>query len=122
MECFKCSGIGILQGFAHVAGGKCFECGGTGTVILKTSSMTYAKTVCYSYQQSGFFYPTEETKKIQCIAFEGSDTGEKWVMSDSECYYIGQPVCHASGWYKVPASEWDGFKKLYNKAFKTNIN
>jgi len=30
MECFKCLGSGHFRTFSHIAGGKCFQCNGTG--------------------------------------------------------------------------------------------
>lgn len=34
-ECFKCLGRGRFETFSHVAGGVCFQCGGTGKLTLR---------------------------------------------------------------------------------------
>lgn len=120
MQCYKCHGTGIIQGFMHVRGGICFECNGTGVLPdIKRKAVGYSKEFIKSFAGSSFF-PEDQTgmNKLVCLSFEGHPTAEQWLMCDGNFFYIGQPVCRSSTWWKVPVELFGEFRNHYNKVYK----
>lgn len=121
MKCYKCDGTGNIEGFVHVCGGKCFLCNGTGKLPeLKKKNIGYSQNFIREFMQPGFFPESLQAERVIRIG-EEHPTAEKWVMHDADFYYIGKPVCRASGWYKIPTAEWPEFVNHYSKAFKIAI-
>jgi hypothetical protein len=121
--CYKCNGTGYIDGFAHVANGRCFQCMGSGRLPeAKKKNIGYSRAFVKQFMQPGFF-PEDQSglKKVKCIGFEGHETAEKWLMINCGDYYLGQPVCRASGWYKIPVADFSEFAKHYKKAFKDDL-
>lgn len=40
VKCLKCSGTGIIPHYAHIFNGECFDCNGTGTIVVRETLMT----------------------------------------------------------------------------------
>lgn len=124
IKCTKCNGTGYIDGFMHVANGECFDCHGSGFLPEpKKTTLKFSIAFINQYQQKGFF-PEDTTQMIKDVAISsiGHATAEQWLLHDSEYYYIGKPVCRASGWYKIPKSDIVDFLKNYNHAYKHNIS
>lgn len=121
MKCYKCEGKGHIEGFSHVANGRCFLCGGSGELSeAKKQNVGFARSFVLNFRQSGFFPESLSAAKVHRIGGE-HETAEEWVMEDSGFYYLGKPVCRASGWYKIPKADWSEFTKYYLKAFKVQL-
>lgn len=139
MICYKCNGTGYLQGFAHVAQGVCFDCKGTGKRPDRAkNNIGYSKAFIKGFQgqpnpdiiltdhmgckyADPFFPRTVQPKEWEVIKFPGHTSAEYRAMFWDGFYYVGQPVCRSSEWYKVPPDQWEEFKKHYLKATKTPI-
>lgn len=133
MKCSKCEGTGFISGLAHVDKGKCWMCAGTGSLPeSKSKTVTYARSFIDQFKQSGFFPYTRfacrkqdglaeaAMEKVQRIGAE-HPTAERWIMTDGGAYYIGQPVCRSSDWYKLPIDALEDFSRYYSKVYKHNI-
>src|SRR5689334_10671717 len=124
MECYKCKGTGFISSFSHVSEGRCFCCNGSGSIPdAKKKNLGYSKAFIGEYLQRGFF-PEDQSgmEKIKCIGMEGHLTAEIWILKDADFFYIGQPVCRASLWYKIPLASFPEFLIHYIKAFKLTIS
>ena len=123
VKCGKCRGTGVIPGFYHVSEGVCFDCRGAGVLVeKKQGTVKYSRAFINEYRQRGYCSSVDaDTKKLICIESEGHVTAEKWVMKKGDSYIIGQPVCHASGWYIIPAAHMPEFMKHYNKVHGTSI-
>lgn len=120
MKCSKCNGTGFISGFLHVCDGECFDCNGSGVIPdAKKSTLKYSKSFIDQFLMKGFFPESLNADKICAFAFIGHPTAEFQVLKDADNYYVGQPICRASGWYKVPLAHFEDFKKYHNKFFKT---
>ena len=120
VKCNKCNGTGNIQGFSHISGGLCFDCNGAGILAApKKSTVKYSVSYCLPFAGPGFF-PAEyqHMEKILCIGFNGHPTAEQWILKDEEFYYIGQPVCRSSTWWKVPKDTFIEFLENYDKAWR----
>jgi hypothetical protein len=139
MICYKCNGTGYLQGFEHVANGVCFDCKGSGIrPEFAKKNIGYSRALVQSFQGEGdnnnmidngygklvpdpYFPKYVIPSTWEVIGNDGHPTAEQRVMLWAGFYYIGQPVCRSSTWYKVPPEQWAEFKKHYKKAFKIEI-
>lgn len=98
-------------------------CNGAGIVPeAKKRNMGYSRSYIHAFSGSGYF-PTAEVKATEwsAIAHIGHPTAEQRVMQFNGHYYIGQPVCRSSTWWKIPISEWADFKLHFNKVFKKSL-
>lgn len=123
MKCSKCDGCGILKHYTHIASGRCFMCGGSGTIPeTKKNTKSYSEAFLKQYAQPGFF-PEDQSSmvKVKCIGFEGHPTAERWIMMDEDSIYIGQPVCMSSDWYKISLSEFHSFVPHFEKVKKISV-
>lgn len=117
IKCNKCDGKGTIDGFSHIANGICFQCKGCGKIKeAKNGSVTYSRAYINQYYQKGYF-PAGLTyiPAIQILANAGHQTAEQRLLLIGNEYYIGQPVCRGSIWYIISVSEFDTFKKHWNK-------
>ncbi len=124
VPCHKCNGTGSIPGFAHVQHGVCFDCKGTGKLNSpKVRPVTYARAFCLQFYQRVGFFPEDQSKmqRLVCTGFEGHATAEEWVLKDDEFYYLGQPVCRSSTWWKIPYAQYADFVKNYLKAYKKQL-
>ena len=112
LDCPKCRGDGFIPGFAHISEGICFQCKGSGKITYRPTSITFAETFVRQYMQDGYFHKDDNMELVSVLDW-GGQTAELQLLKDNKFYYIGQPVCHASSWYKVLSSEWDGFCKMW---------
>jgi hypothetical protein len=127
MICYKCNGTGYIQGFAHVAQGVCFDCKGSGVRPDKAkSNVGYSKAFAEGFRggkQDDPYFPAEvQPTTWEVIGMPGHPTAEHRAMFWEGFYYVGQPVCRSSTWYKVPPEQWGEFKKHFNKAYKKAIS
>lgn len=123
MKCYKCDGKGHIEGFSHVSQGRCFLCNGSGELPdAKKCNVGYSRQFIRVYMQEGFFPENHSFALIAPISFIGHETAEEQLLEDTDSYYIGQPVCRASGWYKIPKSQMSEFCKHYKKALKRSID
>ena len=123
MKCYRCHGTGLIPGFWHIANGRCFRCMGSGELPERAkNNIGYSREILKTYMQDGFF-PEDQSgmTKVTCIGNQGHATAEKWILKEGKFYYIGKPVCRASGWEKVPENEMPDFLMHYNKVYKTSI-
>lgn len=130
--CYRCDGKGNLPGFSHVANGVCFRCNGSGSLPAKASKnkgfsvafiadfagSTYKGT---EFNIDGFFPNHLPLSIVSVIGFEGHLTAERQLLKDDNAYYIGQPVCRSSTWWRVPMDQWSEFKKHYLKVYKQQL-
>jgi hypothetical protein len=140
MICYKCNGTGYLPGYSHVAQGVCFDCKGSGTRPDRAkNNIGYSRHFVQSFQgrpnpnvlhvdkydgreYPDPFFPGEvQPTTWEVIALHGHSSAEHRVMFWDGFYYVGQPVCRSSTWYKVPPDQWAEFKKHYKKALKIEI-
>jgi len=132
MICPRCGGKGFIEGFSHVNQGRCFSCNGSGSLPdTKKHTKAYAQAFIDQYgdrvqQESGadcFFpkYAIENATKLYSVYGEG-ETWEFAVMKDETHYYVGQPVCRSSVWWKVPIDQWIDFVKYIFKAKKIELH
>lgn len=117
VKCPKCYGTGNLPGFAHVANGVCFQCRGTGKINEpKNGGITYSRAFINQYLQKGFFPAgLSYIPAIQILSNPGHATAEQRLLLIGNEYYIGQPICRGSIWYRIPTNDFDTFKKHWNK-------
>jgi hypothetical protein len=123
LTCPKCNGTGTIIGFSHVSAGRCFRCNGAGSIPEpKRMTIGYARAFVEQYAGAGFF-PEDQSSMTRIVRLSTEDhpTAEKWLMRDASHFYVGQPVCRSSIWYKVPESEFEAFLKHYNKGYKLKI-
>lgn len=134
MRCSKCDGTGFISGFMHVDNGKCWMCCGTGNIPeVKNKTVAYAQAFIKQFQMDGFFPYTrlagnkhEEMaeiplEQVHCYGAKEHPTAQSWIMKDATYYYVGQPICRASIWYRFPLDALQEFAKYYLKAKKTDI-
>jgi hypothetical protein len=122
MKCGKCDGEGIIQGFSHVRGGICFQCNGTGVVPdPKKGTVSHSKMFVNQFLNNTFF-PEDQTgmEIVKRLKYPG-ETAEKDVLKDDTFFYVGQPVCRSSTWWKIPHSQFTEFAEHYMKSYKENI-
>ena len=96
MECSKCSGKGIINSFYYISNGVCFDCMGSGIL------------------QDGYFNG-EGKVEVKKIANENHETAIEMLMEDNDYYYIGQPICQGSTWFKFPKNIKEDFISFYKK-------
>lgn len=83
--------------------------------------ITIARKFVKQYAGTGFF-PEDQSDMTRLVRMsEKHPTAEKWLLQDDDFFYIGQPVCRSSIWYKVPASDFAEFMRHYNVAYKLKI-
>lgn len=135
MKCIKCEGTGILEAFAHIAAGVCFACVGTGNIPpSKKHTLSFAKAFIYQFDADdpivrkedldaggdGFFPKYLTAVKLYAYAHLNS-TAEMQVLLDDNFYYVGQPICRSSIWFKIPIDSWVDFKKYYQKVYRVSL-
>lgn len=132
MICNKCNGTGTIPGFSHVNNGRCFKCNGSGQVAEpRRGTITYARIFVNTYARAGHdvsdvsmggdgFFPEVVAKcgEVQYAfgRYIGHATAEHRVVYYDGHYYVGQPICRSSTWYRVPEDVWEEFIVHYNKA------
>lgn len=128
IKCYCCNGEGVLRHYNHIADGKCFKCGGSGLLGYRSANtIGYAKRFVLDFYGIIMFpneplFPKDQYKMtvLEVIYNHGHPTAEYKVLKDNDFYYVGQPVCRGGNWYAVPISQWEEFKKHWNRcrAFK----
>ena len=137
ITCYKCTGTGYLPGFAHVAQGVCFDCKGTGKRPASSkNNKGYSRAFINSLMgqpdndnliddgngqlKADPYFPLNKSgmRLLEIISNIGHPTAECQVLVRDGIYYVGQPVCRSSTWWRVPADQWEEFKKHFNKCHK----
>jgi hypothetical protein len=113
LNCSKCNGTGFIGGFSHVDEGKCFDCGGAGTLVGKEHTKNYSVEWVRQYFGEGFFKGDGKVK-VKSLRDEG-ETSEWMAMMDDDFYYIGQPVCGGSIHFKFPKDKGKEFVSHFKK-------
>jgi hypothetical protein len=127
IDCFECHGTGIKNHYMHIANGVCFKCKGTGKLKKAAEkSISFANRFILQYdgKQPGMvdcYFPADQSKMtvVQIIGNHGHATAEWKVMKDDLFFYVGQPICRGSRWYKIPAENFMEFVKYFNRAYKS---
>jgi hypothetical protein len=120
MKCTKCNGTGKIKAFTHICGGDCFQCNGSGFLPeSKKHTMGYSKAFVKQYAGNGYFPKNQDRMvKLSAIAHIGHPTAEMQLLKEGSNYYIGQPICRSSTWFKVPNVDFELFVYHYNKTHK----
>ena len=115
MECSKCSGKGIINSFYYISNGVCFDCMGSGILPdSKKHTVKYSVSYVKQFLQDGYFNG-EGKVEVKKIANENHETAIEMLMEDNDYYYIGQPICQGSTWFKFPKNIKEDFKSFYKK-------
>jgi len=80
----------------------------------KKHTVKYSNSYVRQYLQGGYF-SGEGKIEVKKILNENHKTAVKMLMKDNNYYYIGQPVCGGSNWFKFPKSIYNEFIKFYKK-------
>lgn len=128
MECYKCDGKGVIDGFAHVANGRCFLCMGSGWLPKsKKKNIGYSKTFVSGFMQPGFSPSIEDLETagfslIRWTGYEDHPTAKQGLFTDNKHIIYCQPICRAGMWFKVPLLDFPEFCEHYLKAFKKDLS
>jgi len=116
MKCSKCNGTGFIGGFSHISEGVCFDCMGSGVLAKgKKHTVKYAVSYVRQFLQDGYFNGIDKVE-VKKIENKYHKTAVTMLMEDSNFYYIGQPICGGSTWFKFPKEVYSDFVGFYKKS------